>query len=202
MDAIGSQAIQILQYLLPGLLAAWIFYGLTPYDVPSQFERVIHALILTLVVQTLVFLEKWLLDALGRPWTLSVSDEPSRLIASVLAAVIVGLSFSFCANRDTFHGLARTLGITRETSYPSEWFGAFCGNVTFIVLQLQDERRIYGWPRDWPSDPKEGHFVLERPSWLLADGTEELIGGVSCMLVNVAEVKWVEFIEKTWENDV
>ncbi len=199
---VSKDAIQIIQYLLPGFLAAWIFYGLTPYDVPSQFERVIHALILTLIIQAFVFLEKWLLDALGHPWTMAISSEPSRLIASTGSAFVVGLIFSFCANQDTFHGLARGLRISRETSYPSEWFGAFCGNVTFVVLQLQDERRVYGWPRDWPSDPKDGHFVLERPSWLLADGKEELVSGVSCMMIDVTEVKWVEFIEKTWEDDV
>ena len=109
MDAISREAIQILQYLLPGFLAAWIFYGLTPYEVPSQFERVIHALILTLIIQAFVYLEKLSLDGLGRPLSLSISDDPSRLIASTISAVLVGIVFSVCANRDTFHGLARTL---------------------------------------------------------------------------------------------
>jgi hypothetical protein len=200
VDGLGHDAIQILQYLLPGFLAAWIFYGLTPYDVPSQFERVIHALILTLIIQTLVFAEKWFLDAWGRPWSLTIADDSSRLIASTTSAFFVGVIFAFCANHDTFHGLARFLKVTRETSYSSEWFGAFCENVTFVVLQLKDERRIYGWPQEWPSDYKEGHFLLLSPSWLLPDGTEEPVTGVSSILIDTNDVEWVEFMEKSWEK--
>jgi hypothetical protein len=200
MDGLSHDAIQILQYLLPGFLAAWIFYGLTPYDVPSQFERVIHALILTLVIQTFVFLEKWILDVASHPWMLSISDDSSHLIASTISAFVVGIVFAFCANHDTFHGVARFLKITQETSYSSEWFGAFCTNVTFVVLQLKDERRIYGWPQEWPSDSKEGHFLLVSPSWLLPDGAEEPMTGVSSILINTADVEWVEFMEKSWER--
>lgn len=200
MDGLGQEAIHLLQYLLPGFLAAWIFYGLTPYDLPSQFERVVHALILTLIIQTFVFFEAWLLDSLGRPWLLSVSDESSRLIASTTNALFVGIIFAFCANHDTFHRMLRFLNITQETSYSSEWFGTFCENVTFVVLQLKDERRIYGWPQEWPSDYKDGHFLLLTPSWLLPDGSEEPVTGVSSILINVIDVEWVEFMEKSWEK--
>lgn len=201
MDGIGHDAIQLLQYLLPGFLAAWIFFGLTPYELPSQFERVIHALILTLVIQLGVFFERWLLDALGRPWTLSVSDEPSRIIASAAAAVVIGVLFAFCANHDLFHGLARWVRITQETSHPSEWFSAFYSNTTYVVLQLKDERRLYGWPREWPADSKKGQFLLENASWLDPDGQEKPMTGVSSVLIRANDVEWVEFMKEVPEAE-
>jgi hypothetical protein len=68
------------------------------------------------------------------------------------------------------------------------------------VLQLHDGRRIYGWPREWPSDPTQGHFLLEIPSWL--DGEKEIpLVGVSAIMVNVQDVRWVEFMNKTWESN-
>jgi hypothetical protein len=200
MEGIGKDAILLLQYLLPGFFAAWIFYGLTPYELPSQFERVIQALILTLIIQALVHFEKLLLDALGRPLSWSVSDTSSQLIASTITGLFIGLLFSASANHDTFHSFARRLGITQETSYPSEWFGAFCAEITYVVLQLNDERRVYGWPREWPSDAKEGHFVLEQPSWITEDGQDHPMTGVASFLIDVSEVKWVEFMEKPWES--
>lgn len=200
MDGISKDAILLLQYLLPGFFAAWVFYGLTPYELPSQFERVIQALILTLVIQSLVYFEKWGLDSLDRPINLSVSDDSSRLVASTITALLIGLIFSFCANRDTFHAIARKIGITQETSYPSEWFSAFSSEVTYIVLQLKDERRVYGWPREWPSNAKEGHFLMEQPSWITTDGQDNPMTGVECFLIDASEVKWVEFMEKTWDD--
>jgi len=52
---VSQQVIALLQYLLPGFLAAWIFYGLTSYAKPSNFERVIQALIFTLFIQGMMF---------------------------------------------------------------------------------------------------------------------------------------------------
>jgi hypothetical protein len=125
MEGLGKDAIQLLQYLLPGFLAAWVFYGLTPYRLPAQFERVIQALIFTLIIQAVVYPEKMLLDRLGRPWALSISDEASHLVASAITALLVGCVFSLCANHDLFHALAGRLKITTETSYPSQWYSAF-----------------------------------------------------------------------------
>ena len=198
MQDIAKETIDILQYLLPGFLAAWIWYGLTPYAKPAEFERVVQALIFTLVIEALVFAEKRAIFSLGleAPDTWSVD---AQLVASTASALIVGLLFAYGANSDVFHAAARRFGITIETSFASEWYGAFATNITYVVLQLTDERRLYGWPIEWPSDPKEGHFVLKQVSWLTEDG-EVPLTGVASMLVNVRDVKWVEFMDKTWEE--
>jgi hypothetical protein len=71
-------------------------------------------------------------------------------------------------------------------------------NVTYVVLHLKDERRLYGWPIEWPSVPDRGHFLLVQASWL--KDTEEIpIKGVKSILIDVNDVRWVEFMEKTWE---
>jgi hypothetical protein len=133
------------------------------------------------------------------PW-----NSHSDLIWSIVIAIIFGLVFSYLTNNDKLHKLFRDRGITRETSYPSEWFGAFLKNVTYIVLYLEGERRLYGWPIEWPSEPEKGHFVLVQASWLNDEAeTEENkqipLTGVSSIMIDVKEVKMVEFMEKTWE---
>ncbi len=71
-------------------------------------------------------------------------------------------------------------------------------NVTYVVLHLKDERRLYGWPIEWPSLHDRGHFLLVQASWL--KDTEEIpIKGVESILIDVNDVRWVEFMEKTWE---
>ena len=52
---------------------------------------------------------------------------------------------------------------------------------------------------DWPSTPNMGYFTLREASWLDGD-TQIPIEGVSCVLINSEDVRWVEFLEKTWEK--
>ena len=58
MSELTTDVVSLLQYLLPGFLVAWVLYGLTPHQKPSQFERVVQALIFTLAVRVLVFVER------------------------------------------------------------------------------------------------------------------------------------------------
>lgn len=220
MESLTANVISVLQYLLPGFLAAWIFYGFTSFPKPSQFERVIQALIFTFLSQTVMILVKNLFLLVGKIHSFGYWNEQSDLFCSMILACIIGFTFVFFANNDKFHKFIRNRKISRETSYPSEWYGAFLKNVTYIVLHLKDERRLYGWPSDWPSEPNRGHFVLEDASWLVEESkvsetiqvvdndtpvsgnkTKEIpLSGVSSILINVDDVKWVEFLEKLGEK--
>ena len=146
MDSISNDLVNVLQYLLPGFLTAWVFYSLTSYPKPSQFERVVQALIFTLIIQVGVSLEKILFVNIGSTWNMGYYTDQTKLFCSVVNAFLLGIVFSYFANNDRFHKLLRKLGITRETSFPSEWFGTFLNNVTYVVIHLKDERRVYGWP--------------------------------------------------------
>ena len=198
MDSISQNVVVILQYLLPGFLAAWVFYGFTSYPRPPQFERVIQALIFTLIIQAAVYVEKTIFLQIGGYGNFGNWNNHSKIICSTASAIILGILFSYFANNDKFHRFFRKIGITRETSFPSEWFGTFLKNVTYIVLHLKDERRLYGWPIEWPSVPDRGHFLLVQASWL--EGQKEIpIKGVESILIDANDVRWVEFMEKTWE---
>lgn len=200
METISKDLISLLQFLLPGFISAWVFYAFTSYPKPSQFERVVQALIFTVIIQAMIYLVKALLLMAGRVYIFGFWNEVPQLIWSILCAILLGLLFSYFANNDKLHAVFRKIGVTKETSYASEWFGAFLKNVTYIVLHLEDERRLYGWPTEWPSDPGNGHFLITDASWLDDQGKEIPITGVENMLVDVKHVKWIEFMKKTWEE--
>ncbi len=197
MGSFSSDLISILEFLLPGFVAAWLFYSLTSYAKPSQFERVIQALIFTLFVQAIVAVLEVSALSVGGFWSMGPWTESLSLFTSIVVATIFGVAFSYFANNDQIHKYLRSKGLTRETSFPSEWFGTFLKNVTFVVLHLKDERRLFGLPIEWPSEPVKGHFVIADPSWLLEDGSEQRVVGVSQILIDVVDVKWVEFLEMT-----
>ncbi len=202
MDNFSRDMISFLQYLLPGFLSAWVFYGFTSFRKPSQFERVVQALIFTLIIQSIVFIERSIALKLCDFFCLGNWTERLEVLFSSVTAFFLGVLFSYFSNNDKFHRFARKLGITRDTSYPSEWFGVFTKNITFIVLHFKkDGRRLYGWPMEWPSDPNSGHFMLAQAAWLDEDNNEIPITGVSSILVNVKDVKMVEFLEEKLEKN-
>jgi len=116
MENLAKDLISALQYLLPGFLTAWVFYGFTSFPKPSQFERIIQALIFTLIIQSLVFIEKNGAFKIGEIAILGAWTERSELLCSTITAFILGTIFAYFANNDKFHKFARDHGITRETS--------------------------------------------------------------------------------------
>lgn len=200
MENFAKDFISILQYLLPGFVSAWVFYGLTSYPKPSQFERVVQAMIFTLFTQATIKVVEFVLKYIGGYWSVASWSESSSLIGSIIIALFFGLTFSYFANNDKLHKLLRYINITYEGSFPSEWFKAFL-KPTYVVLHFNDDRRLYGWPIEWPSQPTKGHFLIADPSWLVDNGEEQRIIGVKNILVNVSNVKWIEFLEITWENN-
>ena len=200
METFAKDFITLLQYLLPGFVAAWVFYSFTSFPKPSQFERVVQALIFTIFVQAFVFITKKIFLLIETKWTLFNWNSHFVLIFSIAFGILLGIIFSYFANNDKIHKKLRDWGITKESSYPSEWFGAFLENVTYVVLHFEDGRRLYGWPIEWPSEPEKGHFVLEQASWLDENNKEIPITGVKSIMINAKDVKWVEFMEKTWEG--
>ncbi|KAF3978748.1 MAG: hypothetical protein HFP77_00315, partial [Methylococcales symbiont of Iophon sp. n. MRB-2018] len=88
MGSISNNIVTILQFLLPGFIAAWIFYSLTSYSKPSQFERVVQALIFTLFIQALVITVKYLFLKVGEYWSAGSWSESSSLIISIIIAIV------------------------------------------------------------------------------------------------------------------
>ena len=205
MENFARDFIDILQYLLPGFVAAWIFYGLTPYPKPSQFERVVQALIFTLFIGAILSAAQSGWNFAARHLPIAKWDDPPGVVLSTVLAIALGLLFAYLANNDMLHKGLRKLRITRETSFPSEWFGAFRekqgGDANFLVIHFKDGRRLYGWPLDRPTHPTEGHFVMEYPAWFdESTGREEPIPDVKKILIGANDVEWVEFLTRTKEE--
>lgn len=56
MNWMSGNVVGVLVFLLPGFVAAAVFYSLTSHPKPGAFDRVIQALIFTVVGQSLVVL--------------------------------------------------------------------------------------------------------------------------------------------------
>lgn len=182
----SGEVVGVFTFLLPGFVAAAIFYALTSHPRPGAFDRVVVALIFTAIGQAIAEYGLALFPG-GGEW---------RPFAPIVIAVALGFGASVLSNADILHAPMRWLRITRETSYPSEWYSTFArlGDGSYIVLHLPGERRLYGYAEEWPGDPKEGHFRIAEPEWLGEDGERVPATSVSVILIPAAEVSMVEFM--------
>ena len=192
MNWASSEVVTILTFLLPGFVATAIFHSLTAHPKPNEFDRIVQALIFTTVVQAIVKGVPLVgsLAGVAPLWT-----GESEIVVAVLVAVAVAVVAVYASNHDTLLRFLRWIGLTRETSYPSEWYSAFARNPDcYVVLHLKGERRLYGWPEEWPSRPDQGHFRIAEAEWLVEEKRTPLTG-VSVILVPGDEVEVVEFLE-------
>lgn len=189
--------------LLPGFVAAWVFYGLTPQPKGDNFERTVQAFVYLAFIRLFLVPTEWALTSVKPPeliigpWT-----ENVEFGWSMFYAILLGLVFSTLANNDRLHELLRGRGLTKKTSFPTEWSSVFNRDDRIVVLHLKDDQRIMGVNIEFPDDPNSGHFVLGNAKWLCDDGNNDIdLVVVKHTLINVVDVKYVHTMKDTHELD-
>jgi hypothetical protein len=198
LQELSKDVVALLQYLVPGFLVAWVYYGFCPQAKPSQFERVVQALVFTVIVQVLVRAERVFFEWCGSVVNLGAWTADSTIFASLITALAAGFGIAASTKHDFMHKVARNCGLTTRSGYPNEHYGAFAESQDWVVLQLKDGTRLFGWPLRWPTEGDKGHYLLtdverayvDRPS----DPPEDL-SMLQAILVPAGEVRIVEFVK-------
>ena len=195
MNWVSSETVSVLVFLLPGFIAAGIFHSLISNPRPSGFNVVIQSFVLTIFVHLIAQPFFWAISHIG--WDVH-SNKFFEIFIVALVAVVFGLVFASIWNADTLHKLLRSWKITRQSSYQSAQYSAFAHHGDcYVVLHLKGQRRLYGWPKEWPSRPEDQHFLIEECEWLKDNNDRTPLEGVSHILVSAAEVEMVEFLHST-----
>ncbi|WP_143493583.1 DUF6338 family protein, partial [Pseudomonas sp. B17(2017)] len=119
-------------------------------------------------------------------------DAKAEACWAFSASLVLGLFACSLSANGKLHGWLRSRNVTKQSSYPSQWFSAFAKYDRVVTLHLDDERRVLGWPVDWPPESTSGQFVMQYPCWINEDGTEVPISA-EFLLIDSTRVKWVEF---------
>ena len=200
MGETPKDVLALLTQLMPGFLTAWVVYGLTTYSKPSQFERVVQALIYSFIVNAVVALLELSLLAAGTVYQVGIWDKKTELMASTILALLLGVALSYLMRVDSFFAIARALNLTSRTQYPSEWYGALATRpARFIVLHLSGGRRISGYPAEWPTEPTVGHFRITDAAWINDDNAETVLSGDHSILIEAKQVEMVELLKSVEE---
>jgi hypothetical protein len=193
MDDLVKEVIPLLQYLIPGFLSAWIFYSLTAFKRPDTFGQIVQALIFTFVIQGAVLgIGAICLWVGSKGFSVGKWDARAEAFWAFIVSVCLAGLFCYLASNGRLHALLRKRNLTRKNSHPNEWYSVFERHDRLVTLHLSDERRLFGWPLEWPSGPKEGQFIVLNPRWLGDDGLA-LPFGAELLVIDSSKVQWVEF---------
>lgn len=204
----SSEIINVLIFLLPGFVAATVFYFFTAHQKPNEFGQIIHALVFTMVGRFIAGSVQLLATALGAKGAWHASLE---IIVPTLGAVIIALIAAYISNKDsnksnkdfnkdlTYKAFS-LIGLNRETAN-SAWYSSFANNADcYVVLHLKDGRRLFGWAENWPSHPGQGHFRITEAFWLDDDNPNsqnENRRTIYAIIVAVSDVETVEFVKSS-----
>ena len=200
MPIYRPEIISIIFFLLPGFLSAWIVYGLTAFQKPSAFERVVQSLIFTMLADTAArILGKGFL-CLGTYFAIGEWNENTHSYWRLIFAVAIGF-FLVVSINNNFLGKLVPKWVTKRTSYPSEWYSAFTRTPQYVFLHLSGDRRIYAWVEEWPDDPANGFFVLCESAWILPTNESVPMHNTQRMLVKASDIEMIEFVSETLVPD-
>ena len=122
------------------------------------------------------------------------------LVALMAVAVLLPLPVARILSRDRHMALLRRLGVTSRTFRDSIWADVFTEQGDrFVVFELDDGRRLQGYPRYWSDDPADGFVYLSRPACLVRAGEATEAGaevretGQHGLLIHRDEIRWIEF---------
>lgn len=211
MELPSTEVVATINYLLPGFITAWIFYGFTAYRPKNQIERIIEAVIYSTLIQIIIVPIRISLLWIGSVgFAVGVWDHESSMLVSFFVALILGVTTVIIANSSKFHDKVPGW-FSRKTSYPSEWYSAFDraareseidSSKGYISLSLKNGKRVFGWNTEWPNYPDEGHFVIHYPSWVDEENKYEDIRDAIKIVIPVTDVCMVTFIEKKSESEL
>jgi hypothetical protein len=196
VDFPSSDVLSVLNYLLPGLVATWAFRRVTPHDKPKDLDALIEALLFTAAVQPLVLVIQAAALAIGTSiGAIGAWTDDVALVLAVVLGLCVGLASGVAANKDWVHAGLRRWKLTKQTSFPSEWYRHLFCEERFVILTMRNGDRIRGWPAEFPNSPDRGHFCLRGAEWLPQDEPPQVLATAEAVLIPASDVMYLEFLK-------
>jgi Family of unknown function (DUF6338) len=192
-----KELIPILTFLLPGFLTAKVVDLMVITKEKDVFDKLIQAVVFTFInLLAFTFARKVIESALCYRFN---RDEPlsfGNLFLMVICSLSIGLLCCYEIRNEKFLDRLREFKFTKKTYKPSTWVDVFSHRERFIVVHLEDGRRIYGWPRFYSDDPAEREIFLENASWLSEKNEFVNNPPIGILLSEKSGIQFIEFVSE------
>ena len=196
------QALGIFLVLLPGFASVYLTQQLSFRPKQSELDKVVEALLLSLVLYVLVipffgFALPVGWHAAGTSGNLGsyvVVAKWKELAVLALAAVLLGILYAANLNHDWALKLFRKAHVTKRTSRTSIWGDVFQEIGGTVQVGLADGRSVMGWVRHYSDDPSDSLIFLAQAAWIDESDGLVPIEGPGILLLREAQIQYVMFL--------
>ncbi len=171
-----GQALVLLVFLRPGFLSMAILDMLIPPAKRDVIQKIINALILSLIIYGI--------------YSLKFTDYPIAMVAKTVGDIkhielrilhwpilwLVGIALTLSMvvggfqKRDLHMKALRKMKVTDRTSRRNVWYDVFTDVKSYVIINFEDGRRILGWPEYYSDDPEDQTIFLCDAAWIQENG--------------------------------
>lgn len=207
-------ALQILLFLLPGFLSLTISRSIVTFRSHDVTDRVIHALIFSLVNAALYSILAYGINT-ARPGTLNpltaiqLQDKAIRfgdffavqnIITVVLVASFSGLVHAASLEKGWLFAFLRKIRVTGKTGKADVWSDTFSYmKGSWVRIRLEDGNLVQGWAKYYSDTSEKMELFLMDVT--VYDSTGEVVGGMPGMLITDKTVITTIEFWKDWEEE-
>jgi len=202
------ETLNILVVLLPGFVSSTILNMLIVRKPKGNLSKLIEALVFSfLIYVTIVGVAG--VDPMGvaeGQGAVAASRgsqiSPRFLVATTLAALLLPLILGFLATNDLHMRVLRYCRITAKTSRATTWLDVFMDQERYVIVNLRDGRRVFGWPMYFADNQEDSTLYLFNPAWVNEDRTYTPLDIHGLFLVERGSIESIEFTNVTKGNAV
>ncbi|HTW60268.1 MAG TPA: DUF6338 family protein [Terracidiphilus sp.] len=202
------EALGVLLVLLPGFACAYIVQFLAVRRKQSELDKVIEALLFSLILYLLTLpIFGYTLPLSWRPIAPQQSSEYQIIVnwkhLAWLAgtAIVFAVLYSANINRDWIMSLLRWMKVTERTARMAIWNDAFQEIGGMVQVGISGDRKILGWLRYYSDEEEDSSLFLETASWVKegenGEEIEEPIDGPGILLTKDSGIEYVMFLNWT-----
>jgi hypothetical protein len=204
------EAMQILIFLIPGFISETIMNVIVVRKDKSDLGKVIEALIFSLITYVLFSLivskSPVALTVVseakdGASSTFTLNNNGLQYLWLLLFSLVLPLGLGYCMTNDLHMKLLRKIHVTGKSARESVWLDLFLNNKRSVIVNLEDGRRITGFPQYYSDDPSSQYLYIYKPAWIIhnkKDDKDEIIemkdtGGI--LITPQQKIDTIMFIE-------
>ena len=199
--SISLDSLSLLVVLLPGFLSSIVLSHLVVRAKPDTPFRVVEALLFSLFYYSVMSTIFDLQPSFGSTDAGAALVENARFsLAAFPIAVLLPMALSWLNVKNYHMKLLHKMGVTRRTARGTPWLDVFLDQERYIVCNLSDGRRVFGWPEYYSEAKGEQLLYLRDPAWITNDGEYQDLNAHGLFLVKRDYVDSIVFTNLTRHN--
>lgn len=196
---ISIETLTIFVFLIPGFVSSLIINTIVVRKGKDNLSKIIEALVFSFFIYVVISMvngENPVLirsEQINNKTTYAISYNSNVVIPVAVLSIFLPLLLGFLSTTDIHMKLLRKLKITNKTARETVWLDVFTEQKRYVIVNLADGRRVFGWPMYYSNNPEEGCLYLYDAAWINDEGKYIDLKIHGLFLVKKDNIESIEF---------